>query len=183
MAVQGVFFWMRACVVLQLCLSLLLPAAASKTSRNYYEILNVEPTATASQIKKAFRKLAVKYHPDKNKSADAERTFREIAEAYKVLSDKEKRRLYDNVGHADFLQEGEASYDPEDQHESNFHFSFADFFHEFDEDPFVEEHVFHWDLEQDEEDEDGSHEDYSFEEPGFSFYFGDGGENEEMHFY
>uniref|UniRef100_A0A3Q3RMD9 DnaJ homolog subfamily B member 9 n=1 Tax=Mastacembelus armatus TaxID=205130 RepID=A0A3Q3RMD9_9TELE len=54
--------------------------AASETSRNYYDTLNVEPTATDSQIKKAFRKLAKKYHPDKNKSDDAETTFREIAE-------------------------------------------------------------------------------------------------------
>ncbi len=80
MAVQGVFQWMQACVVLQLCLSGAVPAASERTSRSYYDTLTVEPTATDSQIKKAYRQLAIKYHPDKNKSADAEKTFREIAE-------------------------------------------------------------------------------------------------------
>lgn len=75
----GVSQWAQACVVLQLCFSGVLPAA-SQTSRTYYDTLSVEPTATGSQIKKNFRKLAVKYHPDKNKSVDAEKTFREIAE-------------------------------------------------------------------------------------------------------
>ncbi|XP_034549508.1 dnaJ homolog subfamily B member 9-like [Notolabrus celidotus] len=181
MAVQGVFLWMQACVVLQLCLSHVPRAAASETSRNYYKTLNVEPTASDSQIKKAFRKLAVKYHPDKNKSVDAEKTFREIAEAYKVLSDKEKRKLYDNAGHAAFLQEEEASYNSEDRHESSFHFSFADFFNEFDENPFVEEEIFHWSFQQDWEDEGGSFEHFSFVEPGFSFFYEDGDENEETH--
>ena len=74
------------CVVLLLCLSeVLQPAAATETSRNYYETLNVEPTATDTQIKKNFRKLAIKYHPDKNKSADAEKAFREIAEGKTCL--------------------------------------------------------------------------------------------------
>lgn len=79
MATPSVFHWMQTCVVLQLCLSDVL-LAAPETSRSYYETLNVEPTATDSQIKKSFRKLAIKHHPDKNKSADAEKTFREIAE-------------------------------------------------------------------------------------------------------
>lgn len=79
MAVQADIHWMQAFVVLLLCLSEALPAA-SETSRTYYDTLDVEPTATDIQIKKAFRKLAIKYHPDKNKSADAEKTFREIAE-------------------------------------------------------------------------------------------------------
>ncbi|XP_060898630.1 dnaJ homolog subfamily B member 9 [Labrus mixtus] len=173
MAVQGVFHWMQACVVLQLCLSQILPACASEASRNYYNVLRVEPTASDSEIKKAFRKLAVQYHPDKNKSIDAEKTFREIAEAYKVLSTKEKRWLYDNVGHEADLNDEETSYNPEGGHESSF--SFADFFHDFDESSFAEEQVFHWSFSQDVEDDDGSpYEHYSFEEPDFSFYFGDG---------
>uniref|UniRef100_A0A3B4TQJ1 DnaJ homolog subfamily B member 9 n=2 Tax=Seriola TaxID=8160 RepID=A0A3B4TQJ1_SERDU len=77
--VQGLLHWMQACVVLLLCLSEAVPAA-SETNRNYYDTLSIESTATDSQIKKAFRKLAIKHHPDKNKSADAEKTFREIAE-------------------------------------------------------------------------------------------------------
>lgn len=68
----------RVCVVLQMCLSAVLPA--SSPVKNYYDRLNVEPTATDNQIKENFRKLAMKYHPDKNKSVDAETKFREIAE-------------------------------------------------------------------------------------------------------
>lgn len=64
-------------MLLLLCLS---EALSEVINRNYYDTLHVEPTATDSEIKKSFRKLAVKYHPDKNKSADAEKTFREIAE-------------------------------------------------------------------------------------------------------
>lgn len=82
MAAQGAFLWTQAAAVLPpllLLLSGVLPAS-SEMSRNYYETLGVEPTATDSQIKRSFRTLAIKYHPDKNKSADAEKAFREIAE-------------------------------------------------------------------------------------------------------
>uniref|UniRef100_A0A3Q1F150 DnaJ homolog subfamily B member 9 n=1 Tax=Acanthochromis polyacanthus TaxID=80966 RepID=A0A3Q1F150_9TELE len=82
MAALGAFHWMQTCMILLLCLSEPLPAASQN---NYYETLNVEPTATDSQIKKSFRKLAMKYHPDKNKSTDAEKTFREIAEGKHFL--------------------------------------------------------------------------------------------------
>lgn len=83
MAAQGAFLWTQAAAVLPPLLLLLLSGvlpASSETSRNYYETLGVEPTATDSQIKRSFRTLAIKYHPDKNKSADAEKAFREIAE-------------------------------------------------------------------------------------------------------
>lgn len=82
MAAQGAFHWTQAAAVLPLLLLLMsgVVPASSETSRNYYETLGVEPTATDSQIKKSFRTLAIKYHPDKNKSADAEKAFREIAE-------------------------------------------------------------------------------------------------------
>lgn len=76
----GVFHRMQVCAVLQLLLSFQVLPAASATRRNYYETLNVEPTATDSQIKKNFRKLALKHHPDKSKSADAEKAFREVVE-------------------------------------------------------------------------------------------------------
>ncbi len=99
-----------------------------------------------------------------------------------VLSNKEKRRLYDSVGHEAFLKD-EAPVDPEDAHEASFHFSFADFFHDFDDGPFVEEPHFHWSFHPDGEDEDGPYKHYSFEEPGFGFYFGDGDENEEEYHY
>lgn len=70
--------------------------------RDYYEILGVEKKANAGEIKKAFRKLAKKYHPDMNKDnpKQAEERFKEISEAYGVLSDKQKRSQYDMYGHA-----------------------------------------------------------------------------------
>ncbi|WP_018130362.1 molecular chaperone DnaJ [Effusibacillus pohliae] len=71
------------------------------SKRDYYEVLGVSKNATEEEIKKAYRKLARKYHPDINKEPDAEAKFKEINEAYEVLSDKEKRARYDQFGHAD----------------------------------------------------------------------------------
>lgn len=65
-------------------------------AKNYYEILGVDSKATADELKKAYRKLSIKYHPDKNPdNKEAEEKFKEIAEAYSVLSDEEKRKKYD----------------------------------------------------------------------------------------
>lgn len=69
--------------------------------RDYYEVLGISKTASDDEIKKAYRKLAKKYHPDLNKdNKDAEAKFKEVGEAYEVLSNKEKRSRYDNFGHA-----------------------------------------------------------------------------------
>src|ERR1700758_4602856 len=77
------------------------------TKRDYYEILAVEKTATEEEIKRAYRKLAVKFHPDKNPNdAHAEEKFKELGEAYDVLMDADKRAAYDRFGHAAFEQGG-----------------------------------------------------------------------------
>ena len=68
--------------------------------RDYYQILQISRNATYEEVKKAYRKLAMKYHPDHNKSANAEFMFKQISEAYQVLSNPEKRKRYDdNLGY------------------------------------------------------------------------------------
>lgn len=79
----------------------------SETKRDYYEVLGVDRGADDSTIKKAYRKLAKQYHPDSNPGdAEAEKKFKEASEAYAILSDAEKRRQYDQFGHAAFEQGG-----------------------------------------------------------------------------
>lgn len=70
------------------------------SKRDYYEVLGVQKNSPQDEIKSQYRKLALKFHPDKNKSPDAAEHFKEISEAYAVLSDTEKRKLYDSYGHA-----------------------------------------------------------------------------------
>lgn len=74
----------------------------ASNKRDYYEVLGVSKGASDEEIKRAFRKLAKQYHPDVNKEAGAEEKFKEIGEAYAVLSDANKRRQYDQFGHAAF---------------------------------------------------------------------------------
>jgi len=81
--------------------------------KDYYKILGVEKSASDEEIKKAYRKMALKYHPDKNKSPGAEEKFKEIAEAYDVLSDPKKRKMFDQFGE-DGLKGGGTSGGPSD---------------------------------------------------------------------
>ncbi len=74
----------------------------ASNKRDYYEVLGVSKNASQDEIKSAFRKLAKKYHPDVNKEEGAEAKFKEIGEAYAVLSDEQKRKQYDQFGHAAF---------------------------------------------------------------------------------
>lgn len=81
----------------------------------YYDILGLQKTATDNEIKKAYRKLAMKYHPDKNPGDKAaEEKFKEISEAYSVLSDSEKRKIYDKYGKSGLNQQGGMNFDPGD---------------------------------------------------------------------
>ncbi len=74
------------------------------TKRDFYEVLGVSKSASAADIKAAYRKMALKHHPDQNKEAGAEAKFKEINEAYQVLSDSQKKAAYDQYGHAAFDQ-------------------------------------------------------------------------------
>lgn len=76
------------------------------TKRDYYDVLGVSRDASLEEIKKAYRKLALEWHPDRNKSPEAEARFKEINEAYEILSDPEKRAAYDQFGHAAFTPGG-----------------------------------------------------------------------------
>lgn len=69
---------------------------------DYYQLLGVSKTASAEELKKAYRKLALEYHPDRNKTKEAEAKFKEINKAYEVLSDPQKKQTYDSVGHVAF---------------------------------------------------------------------------------
>ncbi len=100
--------------------------------RDYYEVLGINKSATSDQIKSAYRKLAVKYHPDKNPDdKSAEEKFKEASEAYHVLSNSERKQSYDNFGHAAFENGGKGQGGFSDFDFSS-HFSdiFEDFFGE-----------------------------------------------------
>ena len=77
------------------------------SKRDYYEVLGVSREASDSEVKKAYREKALKYHPDKNPGdAEAEAAFKEVSEAFEILSDEEKKRLYDEHGHEGLSAQG-----------------------------------------------------------------------------
>ncbi len=99
------------------------------TKRDYYEVLGVSKDATADVLKKAYRKMALQFHPDKNPGdSTAEEKFKEAANAYEVLSNAEKRARYDRFGHDAFKGGGGQSYQNVDDIFSNFSDIFGDFF-------------------------------------------------------
>ncbi|KAF7669858.1 hypothetical protein LDENG_00128930 [Lucifuga dentata] len=120
----------HSAVTVAVCILMITELILAK--KDYYDILGVPKDATDHQIKKAFHKLAMKYHPDKNKSPDAEMKFREIAEAYETLSNEERRREYDQV------RDTVASFSGETQSRQNqgfhqpFSFNYDDIFKDFD---------------------------------------------------
>ncbi len=94
--------------------------------RDYYEVLGVQKSADDAALKSAFRKLAMQHHPDRNPGdAKAEAAFKEVNEAYQVLSDPQKRAAYDRLGHRAFEQGGPGGFDP------GFGASMSDIFEEF----------------------------------------------------
>jgi molecular chaperone DnaJ len=80
------------------------------SKRDYYDVLGVPRSASGEELKRAYRRLARQYHPDVNKSADAEERFKEVSEAYEVLSDEQKRTAYDRFGHAGVQGSAGAGY-------------------------------------------------------------------------
>lgn len=127
-------------------------------SKDYYEILGVKRDAKEKEIKRAFRKLAVQFHPDKNKDKDAEAKFVEIAKAYEVLSDPEKRKRYDQFGDDGETPSGAGGGG------GGFDFNFDDFFKGFDE-------AFH------------AHSDPNHQHNHFKFHFGGGGNGQKAQFF
>jgi len=81
-------------------------------AKDYYETLGVSKSASADEIKSAYRKLALQYHPDRNKTKEAEEKFKEVTKAYEVLSDTQKRQTYDQFGAAAFEQGGPSGQGP-----------------------------------------------------------------------
>ncbi|XP_001352723.2 dnaJ protein homolog 1 [Drosophila persimilis] len=92
-------------------------------AKDFYKILGIDKKANDDEIKKAYRKLALKYHPDKNKSPQAEERFKEIAEAYEVLSDKKKRDIFDQYGE-EGLKGGMPGPDGKSQPDGGFQYQF-----------------------------------------------------------
>lgn len=98
------------------------------SKRDCYEILGVSKSADSAEIKKAYKKIAMKYHPDRNPAPDAEDKFKEASEAYEILSDADKKAQYDRFGHDAFNSGGGGGYRSSSDFASNFSDIFSDFF-------------------------------------------------------
>ena len=99
------------------------------TKRDYYEILSINRDATTDKIKASYRKLALKYHPDRNpNNKEAEEKFKEAAEAYEVLHDPNKRQIYDQYGHQGLEGTGFSGFGGFEDIFSSFGDIFEDFF-------------------------------------------------------
>ena len=98
--------------------------------KDYYDVLGVSKNAYEDEVKKSYRKLAMKYHPDRNKGdREAEKKFKEVSEAYEVLKDPQKKSAYDQFGHAAFKQGGAGGF--QQQGFGDFSSGFHDIFEEF----------------------------------------------------
>ncbi|KAK2889377.1 hypothetical protein Q8A67_014752 [Cirrhinus molitorella] len=115
----------RLCIVLVLCVY------ACNCVSDYYSLLGVSRSASSREIKKAFHRLALKHHPDKSQSPNAQQTFTHIAQAYEVLSDIEKRRVYDQMDHLTISNQDRKRTFKKDENEDT------------DSNPFVHKGAFH----------------------------------------
>uniref|UniRef100_A0A9J8BET7 DnaJ homolog subfamily B member 9 n=3 Tax=Cyprinus carpio TaxID=7962 RepID=A0A9J8BET7_CYPCA len=118
---HSALMWMMATAE-HLCIVLLLCVCACTCLSDYYSLLGVSRSASSREIKKAFHSLALKHHPDKNQSPNAQQIFTHIAQAYEVLSDREKRRVYDQMDHLtnhDPAREGKFKKDEKEDMDSN----------------------------------------------------------------
>ena len=99
------------------------------SKRDYYDVLGVSKDADSSSLKSAYRKLAMQYHPDKNPGdVESEKKFKEVSEAYEILSNSEKRQAYDAYGHDAFNQSGGGGFSDGFSGFGSFSDIFEDFF-------------------------------------------------------
>uniref|UniRef100_A0A667ZU34 Zgc:122979 n=2 Tax=Myripristis murdjan TaxID=586833 RepID=A0A667ZU34_9TELE len=108
--------------------------SSSSAGKDFYKVLGVSPDSNEDEIKKAYRKMALKFHPDKNSDADAEDRFKEIAEAYEILTDPKKRSIYDQYGEEGLkngtgMSMANQGSSPRNSFHGDAHATFSSFFH------------------------------------------------------